>query len=187
MSTPARLRGSQLAGIASAGVVVGHCLAYLLAYPPAAARTAHLSSTGHGSFDRLLPIAAVGALLATILLARRALAGGDAPPAAATAARLAAIQLPAFALLEIAERGSSWTAAATDPAVVVGLMLQVLLAIGSALLVAPFVRVVRRIAGRRARRPDPVRALLPSRTRRLTGRAPHLARARRRAPPLIPA
>lgn len=185
MRTPARLRGSQLAGIASAGVVVGHCLAYLLAYPPARARAAYLSSTGHGSFDRLVPIAAVGALVAAILLARRALAGGDAPPAPVTAAHLAAIQLPAFALLEAAERGFSWTAAATDPAVAVGLVLQVLLALGSALLVAPFVRAVRRIAGRRVRLPQPTRALRPSRTRPFVGRAPHLASARRRAPPLL--
>jgi hypothetical protein len=166
------------------GVVVGHLVAYLLTYPSQAVRHVHLTLTGH-SWTGL----ATGSLLAAvpvILLAVtiRALRSSPAPHGPALAIRLAAIQIPAFALIEVLERGSV-TEAATDPAVFVGLVVQVVLAVLAAWLLGVLTKAVLAVAGR-VRGPRR-RASSPS-TPTLDEVPPRLDRllpSRRRAPPRI--
>jgi hypothetical protein len=177
-----RRDGLIAAGTAWAGLVLGHLLAYALAYPGEASRRAHLAGTGHGWLDvvTLSLMAVVPAVLA--LTAIRSLRDGSRRT---TWVRLASLQVPAFLLIEVAERGASFDRALTDPAVLLGLVVQVLVAAVAALLLRGFSRAVAAAAARvRSRRaPAP------------TGRGytdpdlapPHLlrlVRARRRAPPL---
>jgi hypothetical protein len=170
------------AGTAWAGLVLGHLLAYTLAYPGEAARRSHLAGTGHGWLDvvTLSLLAVVPAVLA--LTAIRSLSAGSR---GTTWIRLAALQVPAFLLIEVAERGASFDRALTDPAVLLGLAVQVVVAAVAALLLRGFSRAVAAVAARFG----------PSRAPSTTAPAvaapdlapPHLVRlvrARRRAPPL---
>jgi hypothetical protein len=170
------------AGTAWAGLVLGHLLAYALAYPGEAARRSHLAGTGHGWLDvvTLSLLAVVPAVLA--LTAIRSLSAGSR---GTTWIRLAALQVPAFLLIEVAERGASFDRALTDPAVLLGLAVQVVVAAVAALLLRGFSRTVAAVAARRR----------PSRAPSATAPAvaapdvepPHLVRlvrSRRRAPPL---
>jgi hypothetical protein len=73
---------------------------------------------------------------------------------------LVAVQVPAFAVLEIAERGFDFGAAAADPALLVGLVLQVVVALLLSLAAVGLARSVRaifvrpRFTGRRAPAPS---------------------------------
>jgi hypothetical protein len=170
-----------LAGLAAGGVAAGHALGYALAQPDPALRAAHLAATGHGSFGLLACAAGVAALVAVAGVAWRAAAGSaDRAPAFR---HVAAAQVLAFGLLEVVERGFSPAAAARDPAVLVGLLLQVAVAGALAHLVRGVVRAARLLAprprtpGRRdAPRPLPDDPVVP-RSRLLLGTP-------RRAPPL---
>jgi len=170
-----------VAGLAAGGVVAGHALGYALAQPDPALRAAHLAATGHASFGLLACVATAAALLAVGRVAWRAAAGrGDRSPAFG---HLAGVQVLAFALVEVAERGFSAAAAARDPAVLIGLLLQVLVAVLLARLVGGVARVARLLA-RRPRRPargEPRRACPDD---PLAPRSPLLLDAPRRAPPL---
>jgi hypothetical protein len=168
--------------IAWVGVVVGHLAAYLLTYPNQAIRHVHLTITGHtwlglamASLVALIPVVALSVVV-------RAVRTGTAGPGGAL--RLAAIQVPAFALVEVIERGSL-PGAATDPAVFVGLALQVVFAVLGAWLVEVLGRVAlamaRRVAGPHLRArsaPPPLRRTVPF------PRPCSLFPTRRRAPPL---
>jgi hypothetical protein len=177
-----RRRDLIAAGTAWAGLVVGHLLAYALAYPGEAARRSHLAGTGHGWLDvvSLSLMAVVPAVLA--LTAIRSLRGGSP---GTTWMGLVALQVPAFLLIEVAERGASLDRAFTDPAVLLGLVLQVLVAAGAALLLRGFSRAVAAVAARIRSRRAPEKSA-PSHV--ASGIAPphlvRLVRARRRAPPL---
>jgi hypothetical protein len=177
-----RRDGLIAAGTAWAGLVLGHLLAYALAYPGQAARRAHLAETGHGWLDvvTLSLLAVVPAVIALTVV--RSLRDGFTPT---TWTRLAALQVPAFLLIEVAERGASFDRALTDPAVLLGLALQLVVAAVAALLLRGFSQAVAAVAASvRPSRARPARA--PARP------APDLApphllrlvRARRRAPPL---
>jgi hypothetical protein len=169
------------AGSAWAGLVLGHLLAYWLAYPRDAARRIHLTETGHGWLDivALSLLAVIPAVL--VLTAVRAVQGRAG---GVTWVRLAALQVPAFLLIEVTERGASLGQGFSDPAVLLGLVLQVLVAAVAALLLRVLGRAVAALTARlraRTRRSVPERR--PAAPDRV---APHLARlvrARRRAPP----
>ena len=177
-----RRDGLIAAGAAWAGLVLGHLLAYALAYPGEASRRSHLAGTGHGWLDlvTLSLMAVVPAVLA--LTAVRSLRGGSR---GTTWVRLAALQVPAFLLIEVAERGASFDSALTDPAVLIGLVVQVVVAAVAALLLRGFSRAVAAVAAR-VRSPRAPAATAPA------SAAPDLApphlvrlvRSRRRAPPL---
>jgi hypothetical protein len=182
---PVRHRALHVAGLSLGGVVLGHCLAYLLVHPVAHDRHAALQATGHGSFGLLALTAVVAVPLTLAFVGARAWFGQGTPGTGRTALRLAAIQVPAFAAVEIVERGSSPAAAFGDPVVAVGLALQVVLAVAAAVLVSLFVRAVRRAAaGRAIPETDP-----PVHPRPIThdDAAPawRLGRGRRRAPPVL--
>lgn len=118
-----------LAGMAWGGVVAGHLLAYAVAHPHPAIRHEQLAVTGHGSFHAMLLLAALSSGLGLASAGVRSLRGRAVPRGSSTALVLAAIQIPAFALMDLAERGFSLSSFVTDPAVPLGLVLQVVFAL----------------------------------------------------------
>jgi hypothetical protein len=170
--------------VAWVGVVLGHVTAYLLAYPVEGQRHDHLASTGHtwlgvaeASLLALIPVI----LLAVVIRA----AGRGAWSGGGLAVRLLAVQVPAFAAIEVLERGGSVTRAVSDPAVFIGLALLPLVAVLAAWVLGLLHRAVRAVLGARPPRrrpsarsfPRPVLASVPPRLRLLLP-------TRRRAPPL---
>jgi hypothetical protein len=169
------------AAIAWVGVVVGHLVAYALTYPDQAIRHVHLSITGHTWLG--LATASLVALLPVVILATAARALRDGTAGPTDVIRLAAIQVPVFAFLEVVERGSV-TEAVSDPAVFVGLVLQVVVAVLGARLLELVGRIVLAVAGPSARarsrprsHPLPLDASVP--------RPSLLFPTRLRAPPLL--
>jgi len=132
------------------GVVASHTIAYLLAHPEAGDRARALGSV-HG---HLVPLALVGA--ASVVVA--ALAAGDAGYRGrrlpVTAGQLAACQVLVFAAMELGERvadGAGVSAALREPAVWIGLVVQVAVALVARSLVRVSERLGARLAARRAR------------------------------------
>jgi hypothetical protein len=174
-----------VAGAAWAGLVLGHLAGYAVAYPVAPARAAHLSATGHGWLEGTAASVAVAVAVALVTVAWGALSGGRSPAPRRLAPVLAAVQTLAFGLVELAERGFDASLALTDPGFLIGLAVQVVVALAAAVVLALTERGVRAAARRlrhpssgRARRtiPVPVGTIPPP-------RAALLVRARRRAPP----
>jgi hypothetical protein len=138
MSTHERL---WMGGIASAGVVLAHWLAYVLATPSALDRHELLQRTGHGAWAYVVALA-VGVLVATVAggLRERLRRGRSYAPTAAVAwARLLAYQSLLFVALEAVERivsGGTPLTLATEPVILIGLGIQVIVAgIGALALV----------------------------------------------------
>ncbi len=167
------------------GVVAGHIVAYLLGYPSAGPRHAHLAVTGHSWVG--LATASLLAVVPVVLLAVavRAVRSEGSWSGSSLALRLIAIQVPAFALIEVLERQWSPGRTLADPAVFIGLVLQPLVAVLAAWLLDLFGKAVRaavarlRRSLRRAPRSLPRRGLAQPRLRDEL-----VLQARRRAPPL---
>lgn len=133
------------------GVVASHTISYLLAHPGAGDRARALGSV-HG---HLAPLALVGA--ASVIVA--ALAAGDAGYRGlrlrVTAGQMAAGQVVAFAGMELGERlvdGAGVSAALREPAVWIGLVVQLAVAFVARVLVRVSERAGASLAARRARR-----------------------------------
>lgn len=170
--------------IAWVGVVVGHLVAYLLTYPSRGVRHVHLEITGH----EWLAVATASLLAAIPVIVLVAGSRSVRSPASwngpGLALRLLTIQVVAFGLLEVAERGWSIREAIFDPAVFVGLALQPLLAVVAARILDLLHRVVRSIVARlRPAHPAAARPSRPPVPRQSVFRAWLLLPARRRAPP----
>jgi hypothetical protein len=180
-----RIRGLAIGGLAWSGVVLGHLAAYLLAYPSEPERSALLANTGHGSFPILFVsgLAAIPAVLT--ILAVRVIRGDRTPALVSTAMWLAAIQVPAFLTMEFFERGMSFGAMLLEPALLIGIVVQVVVAFVSAVLVRVFFRAVAILTSRGWKLSNlaPPRVLGPV-TQALPRRLDFLIRAHRRAPPL---
>ena len=171
-------------GLATGGVIIGHALAYALAYPVGALRAEHLAATGHGSFPVIAVLALLSAGASLVVVGVRALRQDLDLGTAATAARLACVQVPAFLLLELVERGLDPTRTLSDPAVRIGLLMQALVALVIAVFLRSVVRAVRAIAGGpRPRWPRPAAILLEVPTEIGLPRAPRHVGTHRRAPP----
>jgi lysylphosphatidylglycerol synthetase-like protein (DUF2156 family) len=178
-----------------AGVVGGHLLGYLAVHPEAYDRHRHLALTGHGWLGGALhsllfvaPAAVLLAVAAVALAARSPRPPGPHPPLRRLAVVLAALQVPVFLLLECAERGFSVAATTGDPAVLVGLLAQVLVAAASATLFAGIRTAVVRLARPRRQALSPAQAPAPPRPLEdWTARIALLLTAPRRAPPTVPA
>jgi hypothetical protein len=167
------------------GLVLGHLLTYVVAYPDSRTRHLHLALTGHGWME--LAAASLVAAIPAVLVLQAIRASRD-PPAgpAGWLRRLVVAQAGGFAVVELVERHLSVVETATDPALLVGLVVQVLVAAVAALLLHAFGRAVHAVVTR-SRFPNQPPAIPPPRpplrdlpARRLS----HLIRARRRAPPL---
>jgi hypothetical protein len=142
--------------LALGGIVAGHALAYALAYPIRAVRDAHLEQTGHDGFPVLLLAGLLASSAAILWLGIRSIRHAPASPSAWA---LMSLQVPAFALLELAERGFDPAAFAGDPAVLLGVLLQVVLAFAIAAVARGAVAVgslLGRSVPRPARMPRPI-------------------------------
>jgi hypothetical protein len=160
------LRRLPLAGVAAAGAVTAHTLAYALAAPQTGARVALLATTGHAYWTAAIAAALVlGVLSLAATLTRHFRAGLAAGPAAAgeplgrLAVRLTWMQVAIFLVQEVLER----VAAGLPPAAWVdgrllglGLLVQVLVGLGLAAVLAWAGRAAE-AAGRALRQPRPLR------------------------------
>jgi hypothetical protein len=132
-----------LGGMAAAGVVASHSVAYLIASPDPHIRAELLEATGHDDFGVVIALA-LGVLVAGLLrfASGRAWAQTDSRASdlyALTVPRLLALQLGGFVTLEMIERvlmGVTPLHIVSEPAVVIGLLLQAGAAlIGACLLI----------------------------------------------------
>jgi len=150
-----RTRRAWLGGVAAAGVIGSHWLAYLLAVPDPHERADTLARSGHGYWPVGVAIA-LGCLVAALSgFAIRRFRYRDEPahPYVGTATRLVALQGTAFVLLEVLERavaGAPVVSIVHEPAFQLGVLTQVLVASAAALLLLVFGRVVDAVI-RRAR------------------------------------
>lgn len=187
-SGPAR-SGGPFVGIAVGGMVLGHVLGYLLAFPVQALRAEHLATTGHGSFPALGILALAVAGCSTLVVGARALReDGDVALAPATA-QLLRVQVPVFLLLELVERGWDPVRTLADPGVRIGLVVQALVALAIAAILGTLVRGVRALAGAAPRSwPRPASLPLPFPRPTPSPRPTRHVGSRRRAPPrpLVP-
>ena len=112
-----------MAGVAFAGVVGGHTIAYFAAVPDASRRGALLAQTGHSYWRTALVAALLVEVLALAAVAARHFRAGLAIPARGPlpirlggfqlAVRLSLIQVAAFTALEVGERLVSRTSPTT--------------------------------------------------------------------------
>lgn len=138
-------------GIAAAGVLVTHWLTYRLAVPDAHHRAEALYESGHAHWPVL---SAVGIALFTVaslrLCALGVRGGGRVAGFRSTAARLVVLQAVAWTVLEVGERAVSGHLATLDDHAVllVGLGVQVVVALVAAVVVRLTVRVLSAFAAR---------------------------------------
>lgn len=172
--------------IAWVGVVAGHVTAYFLTYPSQGVRHIHLEVTGHSWLGLATP-SLLAAIPVVVLVAAVRSVRSDVPWAGSSLAlRLAAIQIPVFALIETFERQWSVDRALSDPAVFVGLALQPLLAVVAAWILGLLRRAVRAIAILLVRRRRAAPRSFPRPALDEPGyRLWLLLPARRRAPPTL--
>jgi cytochrome bd-type quinol oxidase subunit 2 len=133
-------RRAVLGGLAAAGIVIAHGVGYALAEPDPHVRLQHLAATGHAHWSFVvvgaiaLLVGGLALYLSGLVTARRE---HEAPSFVELAWRLAALQTFGFLALEASERLASGGLLRLfdDPAVVTGLLLQILFAaLGAALL-----------------------------------------------------
>lgn len=147
------MRGSPVFGIAVAGLVLGHVATYALLFPDPHHRGLVLAATGHAYLPALahltciLAAASLAAIVARTWVERDA--GSAAWSFAGVAAVLALTQSFAFTGQELLERvlsGSPLHDLFAGPLLVVGVGVQLLLALGGAALVTWLRRTTRRLA-----------------------------------------
>jgi hypothetical protein len=185
MENMTRIRALVIGGLAWSGVILGHLVAYVVAYPAEVDRSTRLAETGHGSFPLLL-VSAVAAIPAVLsLLAVRVIRGERSPTVLTTALWLGAIQVPVFVAMEFFERGMSFELLLLEPALIVGLVIQVLVAVTSAILLTTVFRALRAFISRRSDVPKlaTARPIAPT-TDEPPARFDFLSNGLRRAPPL---
>ncbi len=165
--------------LAVGGIVAGHALAYALAYPVRAVREAHLAQTGHEGFSMLLLAGLLVAGAAILWIGLRSIGNSTVSPSASMLLRL---QVPAFVLLELGERGFDVAVFGHDPAVWIGVALQVVLAFVVAAIARGAVVVGQLVAGAS---PEPHRSQPTVLAPRLAEPTPPdpIAFGLRRAPP----
>jgi hypothetical protein len=152
-----------LAGVAAAGILAGHWIAYVLAFPGSVMRAHVLHDTGHSYWDVAVKVAVLALVVGLTSVVGRHLRARDPDSdpqhrVSFLAWRLIVIQVLGFALMEIGERlaaGAPVGDLFLHEVFLVGLALQVLIAVAGAALLAWFDRAVRRVVVlfRRSRRP----------------------------------
>lgn len=125
-------------GLAGAGLVLGHRLAYAIAAPHEQAREAWLRTTGHGYLAYATQVAALaGALGLLALFISRLMRRETRGSFAGDVGRLAAVQTAAFLAMEVGERwlaGASFHDLTHGPLLVTGLGLQLAMAVAGAIV-----------------------------------------------------
>jgi hypothetical protein len=156
-----RQRGERLvdrigwAGAALAGAVVGHVLTYLVAFVTPHSRQAALDETGHGYWSLAVAIAgAVGVWSAAVFVVRRLRSSDHGAHSneglLRSAIRLAILQVGLFACLEVGERlavGAPLRGLLGHDLLPLGLVFQVLVALGLALILRGMATVAEIVAG----------------------------------------
>jgi len=133
-----KLRGLPTFGLAMAGLVLGHVLAYLIAVPDPHQRAFVLQRTGHEYLPAMAEGALVLALAGIVAVVIRAFAPGPrggSEPFSRLAGRLALVQVLAFGGLEVVERivaGAPLRHLASDHILVIGMAVQVVVAVAGA-------------------------------------------------------
>jgi hypothetical protein len=163
------LRGFPVFGVAAAGTVLGHWLAYLIAIPASTTRARVLSESGHGYWLSAVQMALVFAAAGLALLAIRRLRARASEPSSTFAFhRLVLYQASMFVAVEIVERlmvGEPVSQLFAHDVVFLGLLVQVVVAALGVRFLRWFERTVDRIADvfrRRAPRLSPVRTRPPT-------------------------
>jgi hypothetical protein len=139
-------------GLALGGLVLGHLATYAWLYPDPDHRGLVLSSTGHAYLPAFAHLACVVAAAATAALVGRAWGGrerGAAATFATLAGALAVTQACAFVGQEILERvlsGSPLHGLISGPLLVLGVGVQVTLAVAGAAIATWLRRTTRRVA-----------------------------------------
>lgn len=166
---PIRLRTRLwLGGLATAGVVVAHVLAFWLAAPNPVRREHLLEVTGHGAWPIVVALT-LGALVACMagFAAGRLREERRAPPAVLVrgiVTRLVILQVAGFVLLEAIERlaiGHDLTELLSEPVMAIGLVAQIVVAFAGAIVLALFAHIVDRLALLLRPIPRAPRVLLP--------------------------
>jgi hypothetical protein len=155
-----------LTGVAVAGAVVGHMVAYVLAVPSPTVRVALLGATGHAYWTQTIAAASVLGLASLAATLRRRFRAGllSGPPQPGErlgrlAAQLAGFQVAIYLVQEALERLEAGIPAQTlldGRLVVIGVAVQSAIALALAVLLAAAGRVAEAVG--RALRPRPRRA-----------------------------
>jgi hypothetical protein len=144
------LRGFPVFGVAAAGTVLGHWLAYLIAIPASTARARVLAESGHGYWLSAVQMALVFAAAGLALLAiRRLRARAPEPSSTCAFHRLVLYQASMFVAVEIVERlmvGEPVSQLFAHDVVFLGLLVQVVVAALGVRFLRWFERTVDRIA-----------------------------------------
>lgn len=157
-----RLRGLPVFGAAAAGLVLGHALAYLIAIPDPHQRSFALQRAGHAylpALDQAALMFAIAAVAAIVVRAFAPTSKGGSERFGRVAALLAVVQTFAFAGQEVLERlvsGAPLGGLAHDHILLIGLIVQVVVAIVTAGILWLLARTSAQIAATVA-----VRATLP--------------------------
>ncbi|HEU5224272.1 MAG TPA: hypothetical protein VFV29_00560 [Actinomycetota bacterium] len=168
-----RLRGLPTFGLAMAGLVLGHVLAYLIAVPDPHHRAFVLQRTGHEYLPAAAEAALVLALAGMAAVVIRAFGSGrrgGSDRFSRLAGRLGLVQVLAFGGLEVVERivaGAPLRHLASDHILVIGMAMQIVVALAG----AAFLRWLARTSSKLAETVLP-RVPLPR-----TGAVPALASA----------
>ena len=173
-----RVRG-WLGASAFSALVAAHALTYFLAAPDHHDRARLLHDTGHGSWTSTFILAGAALVAGLIVFAGRwaSPADRDAPPRklfAYASKRLVPMQIVGFLGLEGAERALDHASALSilsEPLILLGVVLQIVVAAGCALLLVAFTRLVRKLRGARARVSESARLSVGER------RAPYIPRS----------
>lgn len=171
--TRSALKGLPAAGTAAVGVLVGHWLAYVVAFPSAAVRQHVLQDAGHSYWLNAIRVAVVMVVAGLAVVVGRHARGGGRGRArghpqdetfASLSRQLAVVQVTAFTAMEVVERLASGTplSHALDHQVfVLGVAAQVVVASIGALFLLWFGRAAASLA-EALRRDAPVRPGAPA-------------------------
>lgn len=168
MRVSTRVRGLPVFGFAVAGLLVGHFVSYVLAVPDPHHRDLVLGQTGHGYLPAAGEAALVLALAGVVALVVRSWSGrgrADAGRLGSLARSLATIQVLAFAGQELLERlvaGAPLGGLVHGHVLVVGVLVQVSVALAGAAVLHWLARTSARLAtvtAPRAPLPQPAPAI----------------------------
>jgi hypothetical protein len=151
-----RLRGLPVFGAAAAGLVLGHALAYLIAIPDPHQRSFALQRAGHAylpALDQLAIMLAIAAVAAVVIRAFAPSDDGGTERSGRLAALLVVVQATGFVGQEVLERlvsGAPLADLGHDHILVIGLVVQVVLAVPAAMFLRALARVSARVSARLA-------------------------------------
>ena len=145
-----RLRGIPTFGLAMAGLVLGHVLAYLIAVPDPQHRAFVLQRTGHEYLPAMAEaVLALAGMAAVVIRAFAPGPRGGSESFSRLAGRLGLVQVLAFGGLEVVERivaGAPLRHLASDHILVIGMAVQVVVALAGAAFLRWLVRTSSRLA-----------------------------------------